>query len=410
MTQPTISNQSSSNIANFLGESSSAVSDAMNLALSGFTDILKTYVSKENSGLGLMKIIDQGGHTGDVIQNFEDLTSKPEKIQLLIKIGSNILEHFGNGQQADLVNSISSKSSIKKTSITSLLNLAGPLVLGQVGKFKNQNNLDSKGIMDLLNANTFVSNNNLPQNEPEAQRPVQEKVKPQTATATVKSKSIDWRIVLPWVILSIMGLFALLNKNENFKKYFDFNKAQNVVKDTLTQISSADFLPDSSNNTRLEPASDGFENEKATKEPEKEPAELSFKSSPDPVATPAKKTNNASTDGKLSADQPAKAIKTEKESQKEASNDESESSTLKNGYTALSSSIFGRNSAEIKNSSGLQKYVGKSVTISPTSSGSLAEDRAYAVRDFLLENGSSDAKVGNKISGSSKSSVAIKIQ
>ncbi|MBK6979045.1 MAG: DUF937 domain-containing protein [Cytophagaceae bacterium] len=86
-----------------------------------------------------------GEHTGS-FQNLENFSSNNEKTQLLITIGNNIVNHFLKNSANDVVEKISKIAEVRKTSASSLLSLAAPLVLGYIGKKVKDNSLDVSGL------------------------------------------------------------------------------------------------------------------------------------------------------------------------------------------------------------------------------------------------------------------------
>jgi outer membrane protein OmpA-like peptidoglycan-associated protein len=443
--KPTISNISQKNIADFLGESTDKVSQGLDLSLDSFLAIIKTFVQKPTGATELLQILNQGGHTGDVVQNLNDLTQKPEKIQLLIKIGSNIVQHFAGSDLGGLIDTVSSKSGAKKTSVNSLLNLAGPLVLGQIGKLKNDENLDENGIKNMFSAVADTTNftpapifDTRPAAETVASQPTNTTKTPIKNTGT--TKSTPWKYIIPWVILGIVTLFPLLKNNVDFKKVFSFKNPVPAIKDTLSKVPSpADFLPEKApseiDNENQKVADDGFGTPTETKteptvektiEPELknlEAKEKKAEKTPEKVAfKPEKKAAEKPKEGKIekpkeakkevSLPKPEQAPKeTKKIAKAEKNSDEPEtSSSLPAGWKSVPSSIFGRNNAEIKNGSILNQYTDKTIVVSPTNNSSLAEDRAYAIKEYLLEKGNQNVSVGKRVIGNSGSLIAIDIK
>jgi OmpA-OmpF porin, OOP family len=456
--KPIISSISQKNISEFLGESSNSVSIGLDNCLDSFLNIINKFVDKPNGSAELLQILSQGGHTGDVVQNLHELTTKPEKIQLLIKIGSNIVQHFAGDNVSDIIDTIAGQSGARKTSVNSLLNLAGPLVLGQIGKFKNDLSLDERGLKTLLlGSGSSVAPSAAVQNTIEEKpvervvervtESVQERVEESPRTMPVEnntqakapkapSKGLAWKYIVPWTILAIVGIFPFVKNGVDFKKIFAFKSDKTeIVKDSLSTSKPEDFLPEP--NVNQEPTivekntpkakDDGFDEPIAEKKPtvKAEESKSAFKEAkkeiekPKEAIKPIEKPKEIKKVEKVAA--PIKvAEKPKKEKNPESFSSENKQETSKEpakdvsklpaGYNPVSSSIFGRNNAEIKNGSSLNQYVSKTIVISPTSGSSLAEDRAYAIKEYLLEKGNQNVSVGKKINGSSTSLVSIKVE
>ena len=435
--KPIVSSISHKNIADFLGEPNDTVSKGLDLSLESFIEIIKKFVGTPTGSADLLHILNQGGHTGDVVQNLSDLTTKPEKIQLLIKIGSNIVQHFAGDNIGDIINGISNTSGARKTSSNSLLNLAGPLVLGQIGKFKNDMTLNEDGLKKLLlgtsgspvieftpppPVQTYVAPVPVANLTPEVENtpflfntnPVAEASPSQQVTPKVpntKPKNVAWKYIVPWTILGIACIFPFVKNGFDFKKIFNFTPTKTeIAKDSILTSSPSDFLPETKVNS-----SPKIEPEEPLEPIETEPVNAALPKSEKPAKvekafeTSKPKENSKTTkieDPKKEADKPRKENRPES-TESEPKESGKETSKLPGGYSPISASIFGRNNAEIRNGSSLNQYISKTVVISPTSNSNLAEDRAYAVREYLMEKGNQNVTVSKKINGSTSSLVAV---
>jgi OmpA-OmpF porin, OOP family len=441
--KPIISTISQKNISEFLGESNNSVSLGLDKCLDSFLTIINRFIEKPNGSAELLQILNQGGHTGDVVQNLSDLTTKPEKIQLLIKIGSNIVQHFAGDNISGIIDTVANESGARKTSVNSLLNLAGPLVLGQIGKFKNDLSLDERGLKTLLlgSGSTPLFNpapilDFLPEVS-HLERPLEvpqenNVTKPVETKTEVKlnkkpAKSIAWKYIVPWTILAIVGIFPFVKNGVDFKKIFSFkaNKTE-IVKDSILTSKPEDFLPEPAPNT--EPTivekdtpkvkDDGFGENLAVKTPAEE-SKSAFKETVKQPEKPKEVVKAVEKPKEIKkAEKPVTPPKTVEKPKKETSEFSSEKSQettkdvskLPAGYNPVPSSIFGRNNAEIKNGSSLNQYINKTIVVAPTSGSSLAEDRAYAIKEYLSEKGNQNVTVGKKINGSSTSLVSVKVE
>lgn len=426
---PDINQSSLENIANYLGENVSSVDAGLQTSIKAFLGIITKFVENKNGASSLASVLEQGGHTGDVVQNLASFTSKNEKLQLLLKIGANIVEHFFNGKTNTIVDSLSSGSGIRKTSANSLLSLSAPIVLGHLGKLKTENNFSPDALANLLidNKNTLIAqlspsiitvldlktNTSSVVQQPNivsTQSTIEKKVEEKKNKI---SKPFPWATVIPWVLLAAAGTYTLLSKTDLIQKTFP---ALAIKSDSTKVVSNsdsipADFLPvtskpeETKNETKIEAKIEPKEDQKKvieTKNIEK-PVQPSKADNSNPKLT---FTENKSE---------SKAFKEPKKSE-ETSNVSESSSSLPAGYSNISSSVFKRNSAEISGGSELSSIINKAgsnnIVIYPTSSSNLAEDRAYAVREYLIEKGlsSSQVSVGSKIKGGSSSLVAYKLK
>ncbi|MGL4631871.1 MAG: DUF937 domain-containing protein [Leadbetterella sp.] len=465
--KPQISTKSIQDVANFLGEDFTKVQSSLDTASSTFLGMIISYGSDQKGAESLLQILNQGGHSGDIISNFNDLSSNPEKLQLLSKIGSNIIQHFGSDKTAYLVDTISNLNGVRKTSIDTILNLVGPLGLGQIGKQVSMFSLTSSSLMELLNSQKDVLSISLPpaivdQLGLKEQRstgifniPQQENVIPPSAQATQvpnssttqttakpkpKKKAFPWIPVFAWSLLLIVGAFGFLSKTKDFSPYFSKIKgvfssksdSLSVNDSTLVSKNAADYMPKDENYSSVNSSNKVVPTENSSKDdaiPSASVPSPPIQAKSVPVAkseninttsskATEKKSNSQFSDDNASEKSSKKRESTKTDSDFSNHDNHSEASEpqgkMSDGWQALTGSIFSSGSAEIKNSEVLEALVEKAKTsgivISPTSSKSLAEDRAYAIREFIIQKGVSSSKVtvGKYIKGSSSSLVAYK--
>ncbi|MGB0925241.1 MAG: DUF937 domain-containing protein [Minisyncoccia bacterium] len=84
-------------------------------------------------------------HDGSVFDHIDDVANPDVDTK-----GSKILGHILGENTGDLVRVLSSKNDADSGSVGKLLEMAAPLVLGQLGSKKSDSGLDSAGLLDLL--------------------------------------------------------------------------------------------------------------------------------------------------------------------------------------------------------------------------------------------------------------------
>ena len=244
-----------SNLAAFLGEENSAVASGFSLCTNSFVAGLLKYAHSDVELKNIINILNDGGHTGDILNNIESFSGNFEKTQLLVTIGNNIVNHFLGNKVPLLVEKISGISEIKKTSANSLLSLSAPVVLGYIGKLMKDNNFDIAGLRNhFREINDTVINilppaiNNIFQFKKISSQPsskvVIEKTKKERASTSKKS---NWSLILPWVFLAIAGLSVFYyakfgNKNDKNKGVITPTYKDSTAEDLRPE----DFMPDSS--------------------------------------------------------------------------------------------------------------------------------------------------------------------
>jgi hypothetical protein len=405
--KPYIQTHAVSNLATFLGENLDSTAKSLDAAMDVFLDFVKIKMKNAGNADDLHQILTQGGHTGNIINNFEEICIKPEKIQVLGKIGQNIYEHF-SGQKVEIKSEyLASVHSIKKSSASTLLNIAGPLVLGQIGKERIEKHYATedlyRGLIPQHLDTVFDSKASKPQLVQEVEKKKVTKLKEKTSTPSRK-----WVSILPWIILGVLCITPFLkNKPKDILGLFN-KKTETDRLDSILNANPADFLPNDSEDTtiKLLPKEE-IKKENISKTPE----ETKTKVKPAPtekvekkiVPVPVKKPSEV----KKPEPKKIETLVTKTEAEKVIPS--TKTANIPAGWSALSTGLFKKNSAEIINSSLLDKFLNKSVSIAPASNNRLAEDRAYAVQGYLIEKGNEKCTVMPKMNASTGSLVLIKV-
>ena len=433
-----VSSAAIENFSQFFGEKSSDVNSGLQLSLKAFMAGLLKFSATDQDVKGILGILNDGGHTGEIFKNLENFSSNNEKTQLLITIGNNIVNHFLKNSANDVVEKISKIAEVRKTSASSLLSLAAPLVLGYIGKKVKDNSLDVSGLKKWFSdisdsvyqslppaiSNIFpVKKASVKTNY--ATQPIVEKVTPVRESRSIekpikKKSSINWGIIIPWLILGIVGLFALgywfknrINQKENAG-------ISPVFKEKEVELKPEDFLPDSTV-ANLPP-----EVNKVEPIDNKEKNEMPSEPKPAVVVPQKPEVKNAVNSANLEKNNTVPTVVKKKETViapvKNEINDSPKPQaafSVPSGYNSLAANTFGSGSAEVKNSSDIKKIASqlansnKSIQITSLTGGNstLSEDRAYAFREALIELGVDESQIiiKGKSKGSNSTGIAFKI-
>jgi outer membrane protein OmpA-like peptidoglycan-associated protein len=133
----------------YLGESESGVAKALSGILPSVLGGLVNKVS-DNDGAGAIAQMAQESHSSGIMDNLAAFTGN-EGSSLLNK-GAGLLNGLFGGKLDGLTNVLSNFAGIKSSSVSSLMSMAAPAVLGMIGKHAGSNNLGSSGIASLLNS------------------------------------------------------------------------------------------------------------------------------------------------------------------------------------------------------------------------------------------------------------------
>lgn len=399
-------------VSGFLGEHPEKIGPALNSAVPiVLGGIIRNATNEEDTGK-VMDVLKDGGHTGEILDDLPNLLGNFDKTQLLITIGSNIYTHFAGNKGNAIVEKLSTLNGIRKTSASSLVGLAAPLVLGALGKVVSREGLGVSGLTKLLsdqresvfgalppaiaNQLNFKSAVSITNSEKE------EKQKEVQKPSTEKSRFPSW---IPWALISLLFLAGIAY----FWKYRKQIKAQTLTENTIgvlpkkdsivvNDIGFSNTLPADSINNSTPIESSNIDTKPTKKEEIVKPIEKKVEE------TKIKETPKTET-----FDKPSSST--------------SISDQLKNSSSWISlNTDFKRNSAEISSKTNLDdvakflKSNRKSKVIiaggSESTGKTLAEDRAYAVREILLERGVNESQLSVQSSAvnDANGKVVIKIK
>jgi outer membrane protein OmpA-like peptidoglycan-associated protein len=379
-------------VSNFLGEHPENISLALDKAVPTVIGGIIQNTTTEDSAGKVMDVLKDGGHTGEILDDLPNLLGNFDKTQLLITIGTNIFNHFLGNKSNGIVETISSLSNIRKTSASSLVGLATPLVLGALGKVITREGMGVSGLIKLLNEqrdavlaalppaliNKIVTKEE-PSGSKTAREQVKEKKKDQNANPNPNNSGGGPAVWIPWVLLALV-LIAILFYVFKYKKQQDTQTPALSLAD-----STATILPDTSSFTTVP-------NDSLV------------------ITTPVEKIEPKPTETKVEEKKPdvprieARPISTSDNSPSIGTGI-SVGNALNNStsWIALPNLNFSKGSAEIIGKGDVNELVRflKSnpkarITIaggSQSNGGTLGEDRAYALRDVLLERGVRESQI-----------------
>ncbi|RYU97563.1 DUF937 domain-containing protein [Emticicia agri] len=377
-------------VSNFLGEHPENISLALDKTVPTVLGGIIQHTTTEESAGKVMDVLKDGGHTGEILDDLPNLLGNFDKTQLLITIGTNIFNHFLGNKSNGIVETISSLSNIRKTSASSLVGLATPLVLGALGKVIAREGMGVSGLIKLLNEQRdavlaalppVLINKLITKEEPvdkkTAKEQAKEKKKEKEKNANPNPNNNPGggpAVWIPWVLLGLV-LIAILFYVFKYKKQQD-NQAQVLPAAdsmaTVTPDTSAFSVVPKDTLTITAPV------EKI--EPKPADTKVDTKKADLPAIESKPVTNSSSNTGSLSS--------------------ELQNST---SWIALPNLNFRKGSAEISNRgdvNDLVKFLKSNskakITIaggSQSSGGTLSEDRAYALQGVLLERGISESRI-----------------
>lgn len=376
-------------LSNFLGENPENISSALSVATPMVFGNVIAFGSTQEGAQNIMDVLKDGGHNGEILESLSDLLGNFDKTQLLMTIGSNIFNHFAGNNANLIIEKFSSLSSIRKTSAASLLGFAAPIVLGTLGKVVNNEGLTTSSLGQLLALHRESVFAAIPPGVAaliNAQSPSQTKSVKNTKdipqTNPKKPSSIGtW---LPWVLIAALFLGGVFY-------FWKYHYPKNQVVSNPSPI----------------------------------------KSEPAPASSPIDTANNTADSVQVDTHSPTNTtVGSDFSNTSSINTSETSTSEISSTPTAdplspgkwLSVSVdFKKNSAEISSEGNIQELVNylndnkksrlQIAGASQSSGKRLAEDRAYGLRERLLEKGVRENQISVKASSVNEinAKVAVKI-
>ncbi|SNR48178.1 hypothetical protein SAMN04488009_2095 [Maribacter sedimenticola] len=138
-----------SGVAGQTNQPESKTADVLSMAMPLILGAMKKNVSSPEGAQGLMSAL-SGKHNGGILDNLGGLFDGGVDDNV-IQDGAGILGHVFGNKQPQVENALSQKSGLDAGSITQILKIAAPIVMGYLGKQTAQSNVsDSSGMNALL--------------------------------------------------------------------------------------------------------------------------------------------------------------------------------------------------------------------------------------------------------------------
>ncbi len=138
-------------IGNYLGESESATSGALDSIL---PTVLGSVIQKGSTDAGageLLKSINDGGHDGSIFDNLSGVLGGGEATSGLMKTGSSLLGGLmGNSMMGSVLDLITKSTGFGRKSSSSLMSMVTPLIYGMIGRYVKNKALDAIGLRNFL--------------------------------------------------------------------------------------------------------------------------------------------------------------------------------------------------------------------------------------------------------------------
>ena len=131
-----------SGVANQTGQPESKTADVLSMAMPLLMGAMKKNSSTPGGAQDLMNALSNSNHDGSILDNLGGLFGGGVDSNV-INDGAGILGHVLGSKQPQVENALSSRSGIDAGTVSQILKIAAPILLGYLGKQTRQQNLDS---------------------------------------------------------------------------------------------------------------------------------------------------------------------------------------------------------------------------------------------------------------------------
>ena len=140
-----------SGASNQLGMEEGKAQSALSTALPLILGAMKNNASTPEGASGLLNALGNSKHSGGILDNLGSVLGGSGVDEDVLSDGAGILSHVFSGKEANVAQAVSKSSGIDLSSAMNILKVAGPLVMGALGKETRQQGVaDQNGIGNLL--------------------------------------------------------------------------------------------------------------------------------------------------------------------------------------------------------------------------------------------------------------------
>ncbi len=133
------------------GQNEGKTTSALNTSLPLILGAMKNNASTSDGASGLLNALGNNKHNGAILDNLGSILDGDGVDQDVLDDGAGILGYIFGGKEQNVALAVSKSSGIDLASAMNILKVAGPLVMGALGKETREKGIsDQNGIGDLL--------------------------------------------------------------------------------------------------------------------------------------------------------------------------------------------------------------------------------------------------------------------
>lgn len=151
MLKDNISGDMISQASKFLGENESGVKSAMSDVMPSVLGSMINFGSTDSGAGKMMNMLKDGNHDGGILDNLGGLFGGGNATSGLVNTGSSLLKGMmGQSMLGSVIDMVSSRSGVSKSSSSSLMGMIAPIAMGMIGRYAKNKALDAVGLGSFL--------------------------------------------------------------------------------------------------------------------------------------------------------------------------------------------------------------------------------------------------------------------
>lgn len=133
-----------------LGESTATTTTVLNGALPTILGGLVNKAAEAGGSNLIMNMVTKGNHDGGMLDNLSGVLSDSTQRDAVLENGAGILSGIFGEKTSGVISALASFSGMKEASVSSLMGMAAPMLMGLIGKQATANGLGASGLGSLL--------------------------------------------------------------------------------------------------------------------------------------------------------------------------------------------------------------------------------------------------------------------
>ncbi|MBB4119954.1 hypothetical protein GGR32_002266 [Mesonia hippocampi] len=143
------------------GETKDNIVSVLSMALPTMLGAMNKNIQTEEGAKKLNHALEDTRHDGSILSQLGGIVGGGSVDNSLLSDGAGILSHLLGGKQTNVENSISKTTGVSMSSVTKIIQMAAPVLMGFLGNAKRKDGVSQSGLTDLIGAAMGESSSNM---------------------------------------------------------------------------------------------------------------------------------------------------------------------------------------------------------------------------------------------------------